>query len=134
MGRVDGWERRLLDAFKMWEGVPFAWGVTDCLHFCIDCERAIKGRTEFEGFPAYKTRSGGFKRMKKMGFDSIQDFLSCRLELIPAEMAQRGDWMQLPESVGQAFGVCAGKRIAVMGECGIAFFPAGMAVRAWRVT
>lgn len=133
MGQVEAWDRRLLGVIEDWADVPFSWGKTDCVHFCIACERAVTGVSVFDGFPAYTTRAGGFRHIKKMGFETIADFLDSRLPAISPGLARRGDWVQMPENAGQAFGVCAGKRIAVKGPDGIGFFPAGIAIRAWRV-
>lgn len=133
MGRIEGWEGRLAATVGSWQAVSFVWGKSDCLHFCMACERALCGESRLDGFPKYKTEGGGFRAMKKRGFAAIPDLIDATYERKALLLAQRGDWVMIEQDIGPAFGVVTGRRVAAMSESGLIFYPVGEGVLAWWV-
>lgn len=73
MRRVDGWEMRLLDVVKVYEGAPFVYGATDCAQFAAACAHAITGEDFLQfGFSShYSGRLSVSWRLKRRGYADI---------------------------------------------------------------
>lgn len=134
MGRLEGWENRLLTVVAEWQDRPFVWGQYDCLRFCVACEVAIAGSTAAI-LGNYKTERGALRCIKRNGFEQLADAVSAYAPQIAPAQAQRGDWVMRAQGdiCGGALGVVCGKGAAFMGQTGLVYFPVLTAARAWSI-
>lgn len=133
--RLPNWPTRLHDTAQAWRFVPFVWGRSDCLSLCIACERAMTGRSRFDGLPAYDSEAGAARGLVGLGFGSVAQLVASRREEVPVALAKRGDWV-MRESIGAlpgAFGVVLGDVAAHMSLAGLILLPTLGALRAWQV-
>ena len=90
MTRPEGWEGRLLEEIERHAGLPFIYGVSDCLLMALDCARAIDPELEFT-VPAYENQDGAARALLKRGFRDVGEALASEFEEINPVDAHRGD-------------------------------------------
>ncbi len=133
--RVANWPSKLAEAVAAAERIPFAWGAHDCGSFATDCEKAITGGTLFADVLGgnYKTPAGAARHLKRAGFADIEALVADRLQEIPVNFAQRGDWVVADTHDGPRIGVMLGDVFASPGDDGLVRHDRAAARRAWRV-
>jgi hypothetical protein len=127
--RVEGWES-LLVAYLA-DNRPFAWGSRDCALWANDWVLACTGVDHGEPWRGkYKTERGAAKRMKTLGFRSVESIPDAHLEPTPVGMAQRGDLVLHPDGM---LGICNGRTSSFLTQEAITAIPTLACVAAWRV-
>ncbi len=135
--RVENWPTALADLIAAAENKPFVWGEHDCSTFAASVEAALTGANEASGYgnaPGnYRTALGAARKLRRLGFKSIEELVAARLEEIPTRFAQRGDVVALDTDHGPALGVVLGEVAVSPGEHGLTRYAITEAHRAWRV-
>ncbi len=134
--RIDNWPSRLAAAVADAEHKPFAWGVHDCGAFAAVCEKAVTGETQFGDVLAnYKTALGAARRLRRAGFDDIEALVAARLQEVPVNFAQRGDFVVSDSDLdlGPVLGVMLGDVFVSPGDEGLIRQDRAFARRAWRI-
>ena len=128
--RIENWPSKLAAAVAEAEQVPFKWGTNDCAAFAARCEIAITGETKFADLlGGYKTERGAVGRLRRAGFDCIEDIVAARLPEVHPNFAQRGDVVL----VGAAIAIVIGDVAVLPGDDGLVRYPRESHRRAWRV-
>lgn len=133
--RLDNWPRALADLVEARRATPFAWGSNDCATFAAEAARAITGEDYAAGqLGGYKTALGAARKLRGLGFASIEDLAAADLPEISPAFAQRGD-LAIFDSAGQGPGlaVVLGQVIAAPGPGGLDLLRLQAARRAFRV-
>ena len=136
MVRDPQWPTLLHETVQAWRKVALIWGQSDCLQFCIACERAMKaGASRFDGLPHYGSEAEAARHLAGNGFISLADAVGSRLAVVPLALAQRGDWVMRDASgvLPGSLGVVLGDLAAHMSQRGLVMLPTLGSIRAWRV-
>lgn len=134
MGRVKNWPRRLDETIDAWRDVPFVWGESDCVNFCIDVEKAMYGVSKVEAaIGGYKTKKGAAKQIAKFSKKGILVILDDIFTSIPIKTAGRGDLGVTHTPDGPAVGIFTGGAFVGMGAGGLQFLKHNDAFLAWRL-
>lgn len=113
------------------EKTGFSFGRLDCALFTAGAVAAMTDEDPAAGFRGgYKTRLGGLRKIRAAGFRDQIDFVEKTFTEIRPAFAQVGDVVLLNDGV---MGICAGDRIAVAGDQGLAFVPLEMVARAFSI-
>lgn len=135
MRRYSYWRTSLADYLHHVSREPFAPGWHDCALFAAGAVKAMTGEdfgTDYRG--RYKTLAGGYRLLKKRGFDSHADLAASILEEIHPSQAMVGDLASVDGDGGIALGIVQGAAIYVLSPEGrIDTVPLLSALRAFRV-
>ena len=132
--RVENWPAALAAEIASAQNKPFAWGSHDCGTFAAAVETAVTGETGFgDALGGYKTAIGAARKLRKIGFATIEDLVAARLVEITPSFAQRGDVVAIDTDLGPAIGVVTGADALTPGLEGLVRYPVTVARRAWRV-
>lgn len=129
--RVEGWESLLEKHIREAYRNPFAWGSRDCALWAT--EWVLKATGNDFGGPwrgKYTTGNGAAKRMKKLGFASVEAIADSNMVACPIAMAGRGDIVLHPEGM---LGVCAGRASFFLTETSVTSMPTLACSSAWKV-
>ncbi|MEF2073476.1 DUF6950 family protein [Consotaella aegiceratis] len=131
--RVTGWEQALVRAIERHAAMPFAWGKSDCGYLAFDCIEAVTGADPFADFRSYTTELGAARKLRRAGFETVEDLFASVLEDTPPTLAQRGD-IGVIERGGQLAGcVFTSFGVAVKSDCGVSYEPITAVTRAFKV-
>jgi hypothetical protein len=139
LSRIDGRRTRLLAALERLERVPVVFGRSDCLMRLADTVQAMTGVDHGARFRGrYTTEAGGYRVLKRAGFDGPIGYLTapdgCGFAEIHPSRAQDGDIGAILRDRRWAFGVIVGDRFYPAGVGGLAILPRGRVERAFSVT
>lgn len=132
--RRPDWRPRLTAYLTETAGQGFRYGSNDCALFAAGAVRAMTDCDPAAAWRGtYTTVEGGFKRLRKAGFQDHVDLAgSLFVEILPV-FAQVGDLALVEGSDGNALSVFAGETIACLTPQGLGHLPRSAAVRAWSV-
>lgn len=132
--RVENWPAALVAVIAAAQLRPFEWGAHDCGTFAAAAETAITGATRFgDALGNYRTARGAARKLRRLGFASIEDLVAARLDEIERNFAQRGDVVAIDTEIGPALGVVTGQSAVSPGAAGLIHYPLAICRRAWRV-
>lgn len=132
--RVNGWDARLVAAVEKHSALPFAWGVSDCCMFPLDCIVAVLGRDPWPDLHTYDSRLGAARCLALQGFENLGDAFASRFAEVRAINAGRGD-VAVVESDGFLCGaVMIGPSLVGKGEAGLVYMPRERAIRCFAVS
>ena len=129
--RVEGWESLLDQHIREAYRTPFEWGSRDCALWATDW--VLKATGQDFGGPwrgKYKTEVGAAKRMKRLGFASVEAIADAHLTECPIGLAQRGDVVLHPQG---PLGICMGRHSFFITESSVTSIPTTDCPKAWRV-
>lgn len=134
MKRKDNWREELFKYVAASVREPYAPGKNDCALFSAGAVKAMTGVDLAKGWRGkYRTLAGGYKQLKKKGFDSLPELAAAHFPEIPALMAQVGDLAVVDAPDGEALGVVQGARVWLRLEEGLGFQDITDVKRAFRV-
>lgn len=134
----DGRRSRLLAAMEKLERVPVVYGKSDCLMRLAETVMAMTGVDHGARFRGrYRTETGGYRVLKRAGFDGPIDYLTspqgCGFrEIHPAE-AGDGDIGAMQRDGRWAFGVIVVDKFYPATGAGMAILPRRRVERAFEV-
>jgi len=142
MGRMMGWQARLVSYMTDCHTRPFSYGTHDCALFAAGAVAAMTGHdpaAEWRG--RYTTQQGGFRVLRRAGFRDHIELVAAQFPEIPVAQALPGDLAAIdaegnPEpgpALGPALGVVQGAAIYVLKPDGLGLMPRNAATRAFRV-
>jgi hypothetical protein len=83
--RVEDWWPRLQGTVRLFEGVPFTWGETDCAMFACACIKATTGHDLGKTWRGiYKTRLASVARLRHRGHRTLESAAEAALLAIGA--------------------------------------------------
>lgn len=127
--------RILLEQYRSYRNVPFAWGESDCLHFAAACAQAITGRDPIDRLRgSYDSEHGAKRVMVENGWEDMGDVAASFYPEIPLARAKSGDWVTVEQDGRIALGVVVAENIAVKSIEGTGWLPLRDAKRAFQVT
>jgi hypothetical protein len=129
--RFQNWPELLAEKIERSRELSFAWGIHDCALFCADAIFAMTGidlASDLRG--TYKTEKGAQRRIRTLGFESLEALVSERLESIPIVQAGRGD---LVLHHNGALGICDGLTSWFVTPSGLTRVKTLSFEKAWRV-
>lgn len=137
--RREDWPSALAKVIGEWQGLPFAWGETDCLLFAAACVDAMTGSDIYsEHAGRYKTALGARRRLGG-GRDALMETLDEMFERRGVNFARRGDVAFCTDSRETVFGGAVmvvdmnGRSLIAPGESGLMRRPLSDASIAWGV-
>jgi len=150
MGRVIGWQARLVTYMADCRARPFAPGRHDCALFAAGAVQAMTGHDPAATWRGrYQTQAGGLRLLRRAGHDDHIVLAATLFAEIPVMVAGPGDLAVIetedspalgPEfdpafgpALGPALGVMQGAAIYVLGPGGLGLMPRNAATRAFRV-
>lgn len=93
--RQPGWERRLTVIVEKHLELPSDYAVSNCYIIPDDGVEAVLGErmhpAMYGGGRGPKTETGAAKRLRRFGFETVEDAFRARFTEIPPSLAQRGD-------------------------------------------
>jgi len=131
--RVPDWPARLGAFVAHHFTLPFAWGSQDCGTFSADWGLQLAGEdllAELRG-PRRHERDGIRQARALGGVPAIM--ARAGLVSIAPALAQRGDWLWLPQGRRRVLAVCTGLLAAAPGRHGLEQGSPMAAVMAWRL-
>lgn len=135
MRRYSYWRTALADYLHRVSGEPFVPGRHDCALFAAGAVDAMTGEdfaADYRG--RYKTLAGGYRLLKKRGFESHADLAASIFEEIHPSHAMVGDIAAVNGDGGIALGIVQGEGVYVLSPEGrIDTVPLLNAIRAFRV-
>lgn len=135
MRRYSYWRTALADYVQRSAGRPFVPGDHDCALFAAGAVAAMTGEdfgADYRG--RYKTLAGGYRLLKKRGFDNHADLAASIFEEIHPSHAMVGDLAAINGDGGISLGVVQGEGVYVLSPEGrIGTVPLLSATRAFRV-
>lgn len=131
--RLTDWTRRLSALMLEREPLPFAWGANDCASFAADAVQAQRGEDALAELRGPRRTALAARRQERDIGGIPAAIARAGLAEVPPALAQRGDLLWLEQGGEHVLAVCWGEFAAAPGPEGLAFAPAGRAVRAWRV-
>ena len=109
--RKPDWFVSLNRVIREYQGAPFTWGESDCLHFVADCIAAMTGEDIAAPIRrAYASRLGASRVLARLGHASVNDLLAALLEGVAVPCAIRE--ASLGDIGVSADGVCCINTIA----------------------
>jgi hypothetical protein len=89
---------------------PFEWGKSDCVSIVIYHAGQLGRADDIPELKPYSTPTGALRRLKEMGFDTLEELMDSVFERIPVNSTINGDFVLLAgDSDGlDALGVKAG--------------------------
>lgn len=135
MKRYSFWRTALADYLRRVSSRPFVPGEHDCALFAAGGVEAMTGEDFGAGYRGrYKTLAGGYRLLKKQGFDNHADLAASIFEEIHPSRAMVGDIAAIDGEGGISLGVVQGEAILALTPDGrIAAVPLLSARRAFRV-
>jgi len=130
MARLFDWHQRLTGYVSGIATQPFSPGVLDCALFAAGAVDAMTGKNYAKKWRGYKTLKGGYKALKKAGFNDHIALAASILEEIKPAFASAGDIAVVDEN---ALGVVQGSMIYVVGPDGLGMVPMSRATKFFRV-
>lgn len=135
MRRYSYWRTALADYLHRVSGEPFVPGRHDCALFAAGGVEAMTGEdfaADYRG--RYKTLAGGYRLLKKRGFESHADLAASIFEEIHPSQAMVGDIAAVDGDGGIALGIVQGEGVYVLSPEGrIDTVPLLSATRAFMV-
>lgn len=112
---------------------PFAYGTHDCATFAAGWVLARTGRDVTGGLAGrYTTLRGGLRVARAAGFANQVEIAASVLP--PREgLPRTGDVVEVAAPEGPALGICSGEAVHLLTHDGVTAYPAGRAVRAFKV-
>jgi hypothetical protein len=107
---------------------PFAWGRHDCALFAAQWVKLATGKSLTMGI-RYRSERAGRKALAGAGYDAPVDVAAAHLQEVHPAFARPGD----VALIGDAMGIVAGERVAVLRPEGLGWVPLTDATRAFRV-
>lgn len=93
--RLPGWERRLTAVVEKHLALPSDYAVSNCYIIPDDGVEALLGERMhpklYGGGRGPNTETGAAKRLRRFGFETVEDAFRARFAEIPPSLAQRGD-------------------------------------------
>ena len=134
--RLFNWYSNLTTYIEEVQPRAFAYGEFDCTLFASGAVEAMTGvnlHKEFLG--KYKSKSGGLRKLKDMGFDDHIAYTASLFVEIHPSAAQIGDIAVVPTEGGFGLGVVQGSRVYVTqpDSKGLGVVDLLQATRAFRV-
>lgn len=119
MGEVD----RITSLFHAIEkhNRPFQWGESDCCLFAANVVEEITGIDYAKGFRGYDSRNGAVKKLRELGFSSLEQAISSVLKPKNKNFAMRGDVVLIRNAGRHIAGICVGEKAACQGKDGIVY-------------
>lgn len=137
--RKQDWPMILSEQIEAYKGLPFVWGVSDCLQFAGRVAGAMLDYDPHEKAEAhlyaYDSEAGAAKMIaKKFKGDMGNVFGKVFPEIAPA-LAGRGDIVIVDVDGRDTCGIVdsSGRRVACKAKEGVLFAPISKITRAWRV-
>ncbi|WP_188825110.1 DUF6950 family protein [Brucella endophytica] len=125
------WEKRLVVVTERHLRTPCVWGESDCLLTVADAIEAMTGTdyaADIRG--KYKSKTGAYRLIKKLGHADLASVLAGHFEEIPQAIAMRGD-VGIYDSTAGYFTEYG---FALKADDGLRFIPRTMATKAFKVT
>ena len=107
---------------------PFAWGRHDCALFAARWVKLATGKDLTLGI-RYRSERAGRKALAEAGYASPLAVAEANLPEVHPAFARPGD----VALIGEAMGIVAGERVAVLQASGMGWLPLTDATRAFRV-
>lgn len=135
MKRYSFWRTALADYLQRVSSRPFVPGEHDCALFAAGGVEAMTSEDFGAGYRGrYKTLAGGYRLLKKRGFESHADLAASIFEEIHPSHAMVGDIAAVNGDGGIALGIVQGEGVYVLSPEGrIDTVPLLNAIRAFRV-
>lgn len=120
MKRQDGWLTSLNTYVETVRRKPFVYGEHDCALFAAGGVLAMTGVDPANAWRGkYTTLAGGFKLLRKAGFDNHAEFAASLFEEVHPSLSQLGDLAAMPVEDGVfALGIVGGAMIHVVQPVG----------------
>lgn len=119
MRRYSFWRTALADYLGSCVGRPFQPGQHDCALFAAGAVQAMTGEdfgSDYRG--RYKTLAGGYRILKRLGFDNHADLAASIFEEIHPSQAMVGDVAVVVEDGNVALGIVQGEAVYVLHTTG----------------
>lgn len=134
MQRLPDYVSRLFDLIAIKENAAFDYGKNDCTLFGADVVLAQTGidlAANYRG--KYRTRTGGYRILKREGYVSHVNILEKHFEEIPVALAQIGDLGVVETETGISIVVILGRIAAGLSESGLVRFDVFECKRAFKL-
>lgn len=132
--RFKDWQHRLIAYMHDSVRRPFEEGKHDCALFAASAVDAMTGHDYAAPYRGrYKTTKGGYRILRKDGFENHVALAAAHLEEIAPAFARPGDLAVIPTDEGPSLGVVQGERVYCLGPTGLGLLPLSSATRAFRV-
>jgi len=128
MGRVEGWEKILVNMVAEAKEKPFRWGSHDCVTFAARVAEALLGEKFL--IPKWKTKKEAIELLRNR---KLEDYVTDYLDPIKLNYVRRGDIVATMTDEGMALGVFLSPKGVFTSKNGLAYVPISQIVKAWRV-
>lgn len=133
LGRVEGWEHRLIALANDWRVRAYAYGVSDCGRFAQAAIEAVTGVVLLKGEDWPRGWLGVARWMIANGWESVEDTMDDLLPRLPVDCSRRGDIVSFEDGDERHLAVRFGDSALTPSAAGLVIIERGRWRSAWKV-
>lgn len=131
MGRLMGWETKLIKALKERSQTPWKWGEHDCVQFSAFIIRSFTDH-DF-ALPAYKSERQAYKIIHQNYDGDLRNAVDCFFRRKGIKMLKRGDLVCKESNGDYSLGVFVGNGAAFATDIGYTIVPKSKLSNGWEI-